>query len=203
MSTIPNALAVRADFPAKTLQEFIDFVKNNPGKLNYASQGTGTTSHLTAELFQKLTGTQLQHVPYKGTAPALNDLIAGHIDLMFNEMSTSMELHKAGKVRVLALASDKRSVEAPEVPTFAELGVKDFISGTWNAVSAPPKTPDAIVGKLNAAINDGLKSPEISARFKELHLQAEAMTPAQARTFIEADARRWADVIKAANIKPE
>ena len=108
MSTIPNALAVRADFPAKTLAEFIAYAKANPGKLNYASQGTGTTSHLTAELFQKLTGTQLQHVPYKGTAPALNDLIAGHIDLMFNEMSTSMELHKSGKVRVLAVASNQR-----------------------------------------------------------------------------------------------
>ena len=203
VSSIPNALAVRPDFPANTVAEFIAYAKANPGKLNYASQGTGTTSHLTAELFQKLTGTQLQHVPYKGTAPALNDLIAGHVDLMFNEMSTSMELHRAGKVRVVAVASDQRSVEAPELPTFAELGVKDFISGTWNAISAPPKTPEAIVGKLNATINEALKSPEITARFKDLHLQAEFMSPAQAKAFIEADAKRWADVIRTANIKPE
>jgi tripartite-type tricarboxylate transporter receptor subunit TctC len=203
MSTVPNVLAVRADFPAKTVEEFIAYAKANPGKLNYASQGTGTTSHLTAELFQTLTGTQFQHVPYKGTAPALNDLIAGHIDLMFNEMATSMELHKSGKVRVLAVASDKRSVEAPDLPTFAELGVKDFISGTWNAISAPPKTPDAIIAKLSAVITDALKSPEIAARFKDLHLQTESMTPVQARAFIEADAKRWADVVRKANIKPE
>jgi tripartite-type tricarboxylate transporter receptor subunit TctC len=203
MSTIPNGLAVRADFPARTVEEFIAYAKANPGKLNYASQGTGTTSHLTAELFQKLTGTRLQHVPYKGTAPALNDLIAGHIDLMFNEMSTSLELHRSGKVRVLAVASGQRFAAAPDIPTFAERGVKDFISGTWNAISAPPKTPDAIVGKLNAAIVDALKSKEIAARYRDLNLQPEFMTPAQAKVFIEADARRWADVIKTANIKPE
>jgi tripartite-type tricarboxylate transporter receptor subunit TctC len=203
MSTIPNALAVRADFPARTVEEFIAYAKANPGKLNYASQGTGTTSHLTAELFQTLAGTKLQHVPYKGTAPALNDLIAGHVDLMFNEMSTSLELHKSGKVRILAVASDKRFAAAPELPTFAERGVKDFISSTWNAISAPPKTPDALVGKLNATIIDALKSDEIATRFRELNLQAEFMSPAQAKTFIATDARRWADVIRQANVKPE
>jgi tripartite-type tricarboxylate transporter receptor subunit TctC len=203
MSTIPNGLAVRADFPAKTVEEFIAYAKKNPGKLNYASQGTGTTSHLTAELFQKLTGTKLQHVPYKGTAPALNDLIAGHIDLMFNEMSTSLELHRSGKVRVLAVASEQRFAAAPDIPTFAEKGIANFISGTWNAISAPPKTPGAIVGKLNATIIDAVKSKEIAARFKELNLQAEPMSPAQAKAFIEADTKRWADVIKAAGIKPE
>jgi len=203
MSTIPNALAVRADFPARTVEEFIAYAKANPGKLNYASQGTGTTSHLTAELFQTLTGTKLQHVPYKGTAPALNDLIAGHVDLMFNEMSTSLELHKSGKVRILAVASDKRFAAAPELPTFAERGVKDFISSTWNAISAPPKTPDALVGKLNATIIDALKSDEIAARFRELNLQAEFMSPAQAKAFIATDAKRWADVIRQANVKPE
>jgi tripartite-type tricarboxylate transporter receptor subunit TctC len=203
MTTIPNALAVRADFPAKTLEEFVAYAKANPGKLNYASQGTGTTSHLTAELFQARTGTKLQHVPYKGTAPALNDLIAGHVDLMFNEIATGMELHNSGKVRILAIASDKRYPQEPEIPTFIERGIPDFLSSTWNAVTAPPKTPPAIIAKLNATIIDSLKSPEIAARFRELNLQPEFMSPAEAGAFIAADTKRWADVIHAANVKPE
>jgi tripartite-type tricarboxylate transporter receptor subunit TctC len=203
MTTIPNALAVRADFPAKTLEEFIAYAKANPGKLNYASQGTGTTSHLTAELFQVRTGTKLQHVPYKGTAPALNDLIAGHVDLMFNEIATGMELHNSGKVRILAIASDKRYPQEPEIPTFIERGIPDFLSSTWNAVTAPPKTPPAIIAKLNATIIDSLKSPEIAARFRELNLQPEFMSPAEAGAFIAADTKRWADVIHAAGVKAE
>lgn len=203
MTTIPNALTVRADFPAKTLEEFIAYAKANPGKLNYASQGTGTTSHLTAELFQRLTGTKLQHIPYKGTTPALNDLIAGHVDLMFTEIATGMELHKSGKVRILALASEQRYPGALDIPTFAEKGIANFVSGTWNAVSAPPKTPAAIVEKLNGAILDAMKSDAVASRFRALNLQPEFMTPAQAKAFIQADTKRWADVIKAANIQPE
>ncbi len=203
MSTIPNALTVRADFPAKTVEEFIAYAKANPGKLNYASQGTGTTSHLTAEMFQSRTGVKLVHVPYKGTAPALNDLIAGHIDLMFTEIASGLELHRAGKVRILGIASAKRSVLANDIPTLAEAGVTDFVSGTWNAVTAPPKTPAPIIEKLSTAILDTLNSDETTSRLRTLGMQPEFMSPAETGAFIATDAKRWAEVIRAADVKPE
>ncbi len=202
MTTIPNTLTVSPHFPAKTAQEFITYVKANPGKVNYASQGTGTTSHLTAELFEAKTGTSLQHVPYKGTAPAINDLIAGHIDVMFTEMASAVELHKAGKARILAVTSRKRSSVLPDIPTLIEAGVPDFESGTWNAISAPPRTPAGIVAKLNDAINAALRSPEVAGHLAHLNVTAENMTPAEAADFIKADARRWAEVIRAASVTP-
>jgi len=203
MTSIPNTLAVKTTLPVNSVGEFIAYAKANPGKLNYASQGTGTTSHLTAELFQTRTGTQLVHVPYKGTAPAVNDLIAGHIDLMFSELASMLELHRAGKVRLLATATAARSPLAPDIPTMIEAGVADFESSTWNAISAPPKTPAAIVEKLNAAIIASLRSDEVAARLRAISMQPEAMSPAQAAAFIAADSRRWAEVIRAANISPE
>ena len=141
MTTVANVLLVRPDFPAKTAQEFIAYAKANPGKINYASQGIGTTSHLTAALFEKVTGTKLVHVPYKGTAPALNDLIAGHVDMIFMELASAIKLHQAGKARILAVATAARVPTLPDVPTLDEAGVKGFESGTWNAIAAPPKTP--------------------------------------------------------------
>src|SRR4029077_2604545 len=128
---------------------FIDYVKANPGKINYASQGIGTTSHLTAALFERMTGSKLVHVPYKGTAPALNDIIAGHVDFIFMELASAIKLHEGGKARILAVASEKRLHMLPGISTLPETGVPNVISDTWNAISAPPKTPAAIVGKLN------------------------------------------------------
>src|SRR4051812_11761528 len=154
MSKFPNVLLVRENFPAKTAQEFLAYAKANPGKLNYASQGIGTTSHLTAELFTSVTGTKMTHVPYRGTGPALNDLVAGHVDFIFMELSSALKLHEGGKARILAVATDKRLDMLKDIPTLIELGLPDFISDTWNAISAPPKTPPAIVAKLNKTIND-------------------------------------------------
>ena len=203
MTTIPNVLAVRPDFPAATAKEFIDYAKAHPGKLNYASQGTGTTSHLTAELFQTRTGTKLVHVPYKGTAPALNDLIAGHVDVMFSEMASALELHRAGKARILAVATPARSALLPDVPTLIEVGVPDFVSATWNAISAPPKTPPAIVAKLNQAVVDSLMTGDVRTHLGTLNMQPEGMTPAAAADFIRADTQRWSDVIRAAGVTAE
>ena len=200
MTSIPNTLTVRPDFPAKTIQEFIAYARANPDKLNFASQGTGTTSHLTAELFDRKTGIRMLHVPYRGTAPAINDLIAGHVDLMFTEMASALELHKAGKARILAVATAKRVPLLADIPTLIEAGVPDFESGTWNAISAPPKTPAAIVAKLNAAIVDILKMPDVQEHLKQLNMTPETMTPAQAADFIRADTRRWSDVIEAAHL---
>jgi tripartite-type tricarboxylate transporter receptor subunit TctC len=200
MTTIPNTLTVRPDFPAKTAEELIAYARADPGKLNYASQGTGTTSHLTAELFQSRTGIKMVHVPYKGTAPALNDLIAGHVDLMFTELASAIELHRAGKARILAVAAAERSPQLPGVPTLIEAGVPGFESGTWNAISAPPKTPAAIVAKLNQAINDALNASDVRAHLATLSTQPIETTPAQAAQFIKADQQRWADVIRAAGV---
>ncbi len=199
MSIIPNVLLVKNDFPAKTAQEFIAHAKANPGKLNYASQGPGTTSHLTAELFEDLAKTKLTHVPYKGTAPALNDLVAGHVDFIFMQLESAIRLHEGKKARILAVTTSKRLAELPDVPTMEEAGLK-MISDTWNAISAPPRTPAPIVAKLNTALNDVLKEPELSSRFKALHLLPGSGDVAQTRAFITDDTRRWSDVIRAAKI---
>jgi tripartite-type tricarboxylate transporter receptor subunit TctC len=203
MSHVPNVLLVRPDFPAKTVQELIAYAKANPGKLNYASQGIGTTSHLTTELFQTITHIKLVHVPYKGTAPALNDLIASHVDLMFNELATSIELNKAGKAKILAVATKERVAAIPNVPTLEEAGVPGCLSDTWNAWTAPPKTPASAVAKLNAAVNEVMKDPQVLERYKELSLAPGGGSVAQMSDFLKEETQRWGAVIKAAGIQPE
>ena len=200
MSSAPNVLLVKNDFPTKTAQEFMAYVKANSDKLNYASQGPGTTSHLTAELFNKLAGTKLQHVPYKGTAPALNDIVAGHVDLIFMQLEAAIKLHAGGKARILAVTTNKRIAMLPDIPTMAEVGLKDFISDTWNAMTAPPKTPAPIVAKLNAAMNATLKLPDVQEQFKRLGLQLGGGTPQHLGDIVKADTKRWGDVIREAKI---
>jgi tripartite-type tricarboxylate transporter receptor subunit TctC len=203
MSHVTNVLLVRPDFPAKTVQELIAYAKAHPGTLNYASQGVGTTSHLTAELFQTLTGTKLVHVPYKGTAPALNDLIASHVDLMFSELATSLALDKAGKAHILAVTAKERAAAIPNIPTMEESGVPGCDSDTWEALTAPPKTPDGVVAKLNNAVNEAMKDPELLDRYKALSLSPGGGTPAEMSAFMKAETQRWGEVIRAAGIQPE
>ena len=203
MTKFPNVLLVRNDFPAKTGQEFLAYVKANPGKLNFASQGVGTTSHLTGELFMSLTGTKMTHVPYRGTGPALNDIIAGHVDLIFMELSSAYKLHQAGKARILAVATDQRIDLLKDIPTMTELGVPGCVSDTWNAISAPPRTPAPIIAKLNQTMNDIIKLPDMQQRFAELNLIPVGGTPEEMRQLVEAETRRWGDVIRKAGIQPE
>jgi tripartite-type tricarboxylate transporter receptor subunit TctC len=203
MSSAPNVLLVKNDFPAKNLAEFMTYVRANPGKLNYASQGPGTTSHLTAELFNKLAGTSLVHVPYKGTAPALIDIAAGHVDLIFMQLEAAMKLHEGGKARILAVATDKRLDILKDIPTMAEAGMPGFVSDTWNAISAPPKTPAAITGKLNAAINEIINTPDTKKRFEELNLLVAGGSTADMRKLIQEETKRWTEVIHKAGIQPE
>jgi tripartite-type tricarboxylate transporter receptor subunit TctC len=203
MSKFPNVLLVRQDFPAKTVEEFIAYVKANPGKVTYASQGPGTTSHLTSELFAKVTGTKMLHVPYRGTGPALNDLVAGHVDFIFMELASAHKLHAGGKARILAVATDKRLDIMPEVPTLIEVGLADFVSDTWNAISAPPKTPAPIIAKLNRAINDVLEEPETKTRFRELNLMAAGGSPQDMAKLKKEETERWSKVIRDAGIQPE
>jgi tripartite-type tricarboxylate transporter receptor subunit TctC len=203
MTKFPNVLLVRQDFPAKTAQEFIAYAKANPGKINYASQGVGTTSHLTAELFTALTGAKMTHVPYRGTGPALNDLVAGHVDIIFMELSSAMKLNEGGKARILAVATDKRIDALKDIPTMTEAGVPGFISDTWNAISAPPKTPAPIVAKLNKTINDIIAASDTKKRFADLDLIAVGGTPGEMRKLMQEETARWSDVIKKAGIQPE
>lgn len=200
MTLIPNVLMVRPDFPAKTAQEFIAYAKANPGKINYASQGIGTTSHLTAALFETVTDIKLVHVPYKGTAPALNDLIASHVDIIFMELASATKLHESGRARILAVATEKRIASLPDIPTVGEVAGKNFNSRAWNAIVAPPKTPTAIVAKLNKAINEVLKSPRAQAYFAKFNLQAAGGSPAEAAAFIRQETEVWGDVIKEAHV---
>lgn len=202
MAHVANVLLVREDFPAKTVQELIAYAKANPGKLNYASQGIGTTSHLTTALFESITHTKLVHVPYKGTAPALNDVIAGHVDLMFTELATSLPLHKAGRARILAVASKRRIAAIPDIPTLEESGVLGCESDTWMALTAPPKTPTAIVTKLNRAANAAMKDSQLLDRYRALTLEPGGGTPAETRAFIQEETQRWGAVIRAAGIQP-
>jgi tripartite-type tricarboxylate transporter receptor subunit TctC len=203
MSHVPNVLLVRKDFPANSVQELIAYAKANPGKINYASQGIGTTSHTTAELFQAITHTKLTHVPYKGTAPAINDLLAGNVDMMFNELATSIELNKAGNARILAVTVKKRVPAIPDIPTMEEAGVPGFDSDTWHALTAPPKTPDAVVAKLNAAANAAMKDPALLQHFEALSVSPGGGSPAEVAAFIKSETTRWDDVIRDAGIQPQ
>ncbi|MGA8969732.1 MAG: tripartite tricarboxylate transporter substrate binding protein [Pseudolabrys sp.] len=201
MTSIANVLLVRPDFPAKTAQEFIAYIKANPGKVNYASQGIGTTSHLTAALFERVIDTKFVHVPYKGTAPALNDIIASHVDFIFMELASAIKLHQAGKARILAVATDKRIASLPDIPTLDEAGVKGFESGTWNALAAPPKTPAPVIAKLNTAVNEVLQSPEAQDHFAKINLHAAGGSPAEAAAFIKKETEVWGGVIKDAQVE--
>jgi tripartite-type tricarboxylate transporter receptor subunit TctC len=203
MSHVPNVVLVRKDFPANSVQELIAYAKANPGKINYASQGIGTTSHVTAELFQSITHTQLTHVPYKGTAPAVNDLLAGNVDLMFNELATSLELHKAGRARILAVTVKERVPSLPDIPTLDEVGVHGCISDTWHALTAPPKIPAEIVTKLNVAANAAMRDPGLLERFNALSIGPGGGTPVEVRAFVKEETTRWGDVIRKAGVQTE
>jgi tripartite-type tricarboxylate transporter receptor subunit TctC len=203
MSHVPNVVLVRKDFPAQTVQELIAYAKANPTKINYASQGIGTTSHTTAELFQSITGTKLTHVPYKGTAPAVNDLIAGNVDLMFNELATSLELHKSGRARILAVTVKDRVPALPNIPTLEEIGVHGCISDTWHALTGPPKMSSEVVAKLNQAANAATRDPVLVERFSALSINPGGGTPAEAIAFVKEETQRWGEVIRKAGIQPE
>jgi tripartite-type tricarboxylate transporter receptor subunit TctC len=200
MTSIPNTLAVRLDLPAASVAELIAYAKANPGKLNFGSQGVGTTPHLTGELFARVTGTQLTHVPYRGTAQAVNDLIAGTVDMLFFQLDSVREQYRANKAKMLAVTTAARIASVPEVPTMEEAGVKDFRSDSWNALAAPPKTPAAIVAKLNDAINAVLKERATAEHLRSMNMTPVGGAPAAAKIFIKQETERWGEVIRAAKI---
>lgn len=200
IGTAPNVLDVRPDFPAKTVKELIDYAKANPGKVSFASQGNGSTSHLTAILFEKLTGIRMVHVPYRGTTPALQDIMGNTVDMFFDNLGSSMSLHVGKKLRILAVCGPERAPRLPDVPTVREAGVPGFVSVTWFALMAPKGTPEAVVAKLNAAVTEILKEPDIQAQFAKLGVQPAPMSIPETAKFIGEERVRWGDIIKSANV---
>jgi len=200
IGTAPNVLDVRPAFPVKTVKELIEYVKANPGKVTFASQGNGSTSHLTAVLFQKLTGTTMVHVPYRGTTPALQDIMGNNVDLFFDNLGSSLALHVGGTLRILGVAGPERAPSLPDVPTVKESGVPDFTSVTWFALMAPKGTPDDIIAKLNATIGDILRENDVREQFEKLGVQVDVMDVNGTAKFIAAERVRWGDIIKSANV---
>jgi len=202
MVRVPNSLVVTPKFPPRSVAEVIAQARANPGKVTSATQGNGTTSHLTSEMFQLLAGVKLQHVPYRGSAPALADLVAGNVDLMFDNLGVSLALVKGGQLRLLAVATQSRMASLPDVPTLAET-LAGFESAAWYAVVAPPRTPPQIVSKLNADINEALRAPEMGAHLAEWSAEAIGGTPQQTAAYMREEVERWNKVIKAAGVKLE
>jgi len=202
MVRVPNSLVVTPKFPPRSVAEVIAQARANPGKVTSATQGNGTTSHLTSEMFQMSAGVKLQQVPYRGSAPALADLVAGNVDLMFDNLGVSLALVKGGQLRLLAVATQSRMASLPDVPTLAET-LPGFESAAWYAVVAPPRTPPQIVSKLNADINEALRAPEMAAHLAEWSAEAIGGTPQQTAAYMREEVERWNKVIKAAGVKLE
>jgi len=203
LSMQPTVLAVRGELPAKSVKELIAAAKANPGKLTFASQGNGTTSHLTAKLFESLAGVQLVHVPYQGTGPAMNDLMGGRVDMLFDNPVATLSPHRAGKIRILAVATDERQQLLPETPTFTEAGLPGFTGGAWIGLVAPPSTPKDIVEKASAAAAEGLRNEEVRKRLAGLGADAIGSSPAEAAKFIAAERAKWRKVIQEAHVTVE
>ncbi|MCV0441011.1 MAG: tripartite tricarboxylate transporter substrate binding protein [Hydrogenophaga sp.] len=203
MATVPNVLAVSTKLPVQSVAEFIAYLKANPGKVTYASQGNGSTSHLTASLFMQLTGTEMTHIPYRGTAPALVDLVGGQVDVFFDNLSSSAQFHTTGKLRILAIADAVRSAALPQVPTFEESKVAGMNAVTFFAVVAPPGTPAATAAALQKQIADAMAMPDVKSRFAEQGAEPRGWSPEQTGRFIQAESDKWNKVIKSANVTLE
>jgi len=202
ISREPLGMEVNTSFPAKTVPEFIAYARANPGKINMASPGIGTTPHMAGELFMFMTGVKMVHVPYRSSAPALTDLLGGQVQMMFSPLPSSIEYVRAGKLRALAVTTATRSAALPDIPS-----VSDFVPGyettTFFGIGAPKNTSAAIVNKLNKEINAGLTDPKLKARLAELGSVPTPITPAEFGKFFTDETEKWAKVIRTANIKPE
>ncbi len=203
IATTPNILVVNTAVPAHSVQELIALAKAQPGRLSYASGGVGATNHLAGELFKRMTGTDIVHIPYRGNPLAVVDVMSGQVTMMFDFMITSLPHVKEGKLRALAVTGSRRSPQVPDLPTVAEAGVPGYEASTWFAVMAPAETPQPMIAKLNGEINAALKQPNIEARLTELGAEPLGGTPDDAAKLLKTEIGKWADVIKAAHIQIE
>jgi tripartite-type tricarboxylate transporter receptor subunit TctC len=200
ISVSANIMEVNPSVPVKTVPEFIAYAKANPGKVNMASGGNGASQHLSGELFKMLTGVNMVHVPYRGEALALPDLLSGQVQILFGNMSSSLEHVRSGRLRALAVTTATRSQALPDVPTVGHF-VPGYEASVWNGVGAPKNTPAEIIDKLNREVNAALADPRVKARFADLGGMALAGSPAEFGRFIADETEKWGKVIRAANIK--
>jgi tripartite-type tricarboxylate transporter receptor subunit TctC len=203
LAKIPNVLVVRKDLPATTLKQLIDYGKANPGKLSYASQGVGSTAHLSAAQLEARAGIKMVHVPYRGAQPALTDVVAGHVDMFFDTLATSVPLYRDNKVKLLGVADVKRASVVPEIPTISEAGLPNFKSITWFGLVAPPATPAALAEKINRDVVEILQSKEVAEMLRKISLEAGATAPAETTRFFAEETALWSKVIKEAGIEPQ
>jgi tripartite-type tricarboxylate transporter receptor subunit TctC len=202
INRVPYVMVVSASVPAKSVPEFITYAKANPGKINMASSGNGSVQHVSGELFKMMTGVSMVHVPYRGAAPALTDLISGQVQVMFDAVSSSIDYIRSGKLRALAMTTAARSEALPDLPT-----VSDFVPGyetsSWSGIGAPKNTPTEIIDKLSQEINAALADPKTKARLADLGSVPMPMSPANFGKLIAESVEKWGNVLRAANIKPE
>lgn len=202
VALVPNLLVVNKELPVNSVAELIAYAKANPGKLTYGSSGIGTSVHLSGEYFQKLTGTKMVHVPYRGTAQATQDLIGGRIDLIFDNITQALPHVRAGSIKGLAITTAKRSAAAPEFAPIAET-VPGFDVSSWFALFAPAKTPQAIIDKIQADTKAGLADPALRAKMAQLAADPVGGTPAELAAFLQAEMKKWGDLIKEIGAKAE
>jgi tripartite-type tricarboxylate transporter receptor subunit TctC len=201
MAQVPNALIVNPDnVKASSLRELVEYLQKNPEKITAATQGNGTTSHLTSELFQLMAKVKLRHIPYRGSAPALQGLLAGDVDVMFDNLGVSLPLVNAGKLKLLAVASPNRLPSLPDVPTIAE-ALPGFEAVAWYGIVAPPQTPKDITDKINADVNEALRQPELQDRLRSLSAEVFGGSVDKTAKYLREEVARWGAVIKAANIE--
>lgn len=203
LARVPNVLITRNNLGATSVADLIALARADPGKLTYASQGVGSTAFLTAKLFETRADVRMAHVPYRGAGPALTDIVAGHVDMMFDTIVTSLPLHRAGSAKIIAIANAARSSALPLVPTFAESGMPDFRSITWFGCVAPPGTPASVAEKIQRDLAETLARPAVGAKLVELMLEPVASTPAQAAQFFVAEAALWGKVIRDTGAKAQ
>jgi len=199
----PQLLAVHISVPVSTVKELIALARAQPHKLNYASVGEGTPNHLAMELFKSMTGTDMVHVPYKGAAPAVTDLVGGHVQLMFNPMPPLLPHVKSGRLKALAVGGTQRSGALPDVPTVAEAGVPGYEYVTWYSIVAPARTPRAVIDKLNARLAAVLAMPDVAQRLSVQGAEPRASTPEELTRFMQEDTKRLGGIIRSAGIKGE
>jgi tripartite-type tricarboxylate transporter receptor subunit TctC len=196
IARVPNMLVVNPDVPAKNVAELIALMKANPAKYTFASSGNGTSQHLSGELFKAMAGVDMQHIPYKGSPPALQDVVAGQVTMTFDNITTAWPLAKAGKLRALAVTTAKRSSIAPDVPTLAESGLAGYEVGSWQGAFAPAGTPPEIVKRLNAEMVKIINSPDVREKLVGLGAEPVANTPEEFGALVKTEVVKWADVVK-------
>ncbi len=201
VGTVPNVLVVYPSLPVKNVKELIALAKAKPGQLNFASAGNGTSQHLSGELFKVMAGVDMVHVPYKGTAPAMVDLIAGQVQLSFDNVTTLVPHIQGGKLRALAVTPAKRTPILPDVPTVAEAGVPGYEASVWFGVFAPAGTPAPVIAKLHEEIGKALNTPDLRGRFNAMGTDVSGMGPAEFQAFVRKEVPKWAEVVKKANVK--